>query len=206
MAGDSAAIRKLSREEIGPREFAERLLALQSIEPKLTPEEIKDWDDAELTAVVRAWWEEVDRLNSSPLPADTVEAFQGAIRQRIAEQAERMRALPRDISFAISKIPEMNSAARLAEEMARSKSLLDLAGINSAATLAREIARSNALVDLAGPHSALAAIRQADLAAGLGFSRRLQEEQRAFSLAQEKWRELETLTQSRWAGIDVAGR
>src|SRR5579871_3943303 len=89
MAGDSAAIRKLSRDELGPREFAERLLALQSIEPTLTPEEINDWDDAELTAVVRAWWEEVDRLNSSPLPADSLEAFQGAIRQRIAEQTER---------------------------------------------------------------------------------------------------------------------
>ncbi len=61
MAGDSAAIRMLSREELGPREFAERLLALQSIEPRLTPKEIKDWDDAELMAVVHAWWEEVDR-------------------------------------------------------------------------------------------------------------------------------------------------
>jgi len=75
MMKDSAAIRKLSREDLAPREFAERLLALQSIEPKLTPEEIKNWDDAELTAVVRAWWEEVDRLNSSPLPADSLEAF-----------------------------------------------------------------------------------------------------------------------------------
>ncbi len=59
------------------REFAERLLALQSIEPKLTADEIKDWDDAALTAVARTWWEEVDRLNSSPLPADSLEAFQG---------------------------------------------------------------------------------------------------------------------------------
>jgi hypothetical protein len=152
MAGDSAAIRKLSREGLGPREFAERLLALQSIEPKLTPEEIKDWDDAELTAVVRAWWEEVDRLNSSPLPAGSLEAFQGAIGRRIAEQAERMRALPRDISFAISKIPEFN----IAEKMAR------------------EIARSNSLLDLAGHNSALQAIRQAELAAPipLGLSTR----------------------------------
>lgn len=182
MTGDSAAIRKLSREELGPREFAERLLALQSIEPKLMPEEIKDWDDAELTAVVRTWWEEVDRLNSSPRTADSLEAFQGAIRQRIAEEAERMRGLPRDISFAISKIPEFNMAEKMA----------------------REIARSNSLLDWAGHNSALQAIRQAEFAAPLSLARQLREAHSAFAVAQERWRELATLTQSRWAGIDVA--
>lgn len=206
MAGDSAAIRKLSCEELGPRAFAERLLALQSIEPKLTAEEIKDWDDTELTAVARAWWEEVDRLNSAPLPADSLEAFQQAIRQRIAEQTERMREIPRDLGFAISRIPELNMAEKMARAIARSNPRVDLAGINSAASLAREMARSNSLLDLAHPHSALQALRQAELAAPLAFARRLQEEQRSFSIAQEKWRELETLTQSRLAASEMTRR
>jgi hypothetical protein len=185
MMKDSTGIRKLSREELAPREFAERLLALQSIEPKLTPEEIKDWDDAELTAVACAWWEEVDRLSSSPLPADSLEAFQGAIRQRIAEQTERMRALPRDVSFAISRIPDIDSAASLAREMARSNSLLDLAGINSV--------RAHYQAELAalGPLAA--------------FADRLSEERRAFDILGGQYREMRALAKSRWAGIEMAG-
>jgi len=184
MMKDSAAIRKLSREDLVPREFAERLLALQSIEPKLTPEEIKNWDDAELTAVVRAWWEEVDRLNSSPLPAESLEAFQGSIRLRIAEQTERMSVLSRDISSMIPKIPEFNTAERLA----------------------REMARTNSLLGLAGPHSALEAFRQAELATRplAAFADRLREERRAFDIVGEQYREMQALAKARWAGIEVA--
>lgn len=197
MAGDSAAIRKLSHEELGPRAFAERLLALQSIEPKLTAEEIKDWADDELTAVARKWWEEVDRLNSSPLPADSLERFQGAIRQRIAEQTKRMRALPRDVSSAISKIPEFNMGEKMARDITRSTSVLDLAGHNAAMEAIRQ-------ANLATPHSALQAVRQAELAARplAVFTDRLREERRAFDIIGEQYREMQALAKSRFAGVE----
>jgi hypothetical protein len=60
LARDSAAIRKLCAERLGAREFAERLLAEQAIEPILTADEIKAWDDAELASVAKHWWDVVD--------------------------------------------------------------------------------------------------------------------------------------------------
>lgn len=180
---DTTAIRKLINDVPRARDFAERLLYRQSIEPALTPEEIKNWDDAELTAVARMWWEEVDRLQKVPLTADSMEALQSSVRQRLAKQTGLLKAIPRDHGFAVSRLSEISSSVIRAGEMARSKLLLDLSGA----------------------HSAMEVLRRAELATR-PIAAGLQERYSAFSVAQEYLRELQSLTQSRFAGIEAAGR
>jgi hypothetical protein len=178
MAKDSLGIRKLCHEASNPREFAERLLAQQSVEPPLSQEDLKAWDESEVTGVAVKWWQAVDALSSPPVSIDSLEGLLSAVRRRNDEHAQRMKALSRDIpSF---KILEINIAERIAREVAQRKSLLDMVGQSSA----------------------LKMLQQAELATRplSVFAERLQAERLAFASIQERMRDVQ-LSASRAADL-----
>jgi len=128
MAKDSAGIRRLAREALEPREFAERLLSQQSLHPVLTPEDLKGWHDAELTDIGVKWWQGVEEGMTSRVAVDSLEALQAAVRQRNHEYSQRMNVLSREVGALNFRIPELDSMTRLTREMARQKSILDFTG------------------------------------------------------------------------------
>jgi hypothetical protein len=125
---DSTGIRRLCNEELEPREFVERLLSQQAVEPLLPQEELKDWTDKELTAVAVKWWQAVEGRRTSPIAVDSLAGLQTAVRQRNDEHTESLTSFSAGMSSLNLRMPELNSMERLARDLAKQNALLDFGG------------------------------------------------------------------------------
>jgi len=140
---DSPGIRRLCNEELEPREFVERLLSQQAVEPLLPQEELEDWTDTELTAVAVKWWQAVEGRTPSPIAVDSLAGLQTAVRQRNDEHTESLKSFSASISSFNLRIPELNSMERLARDLAKQDSLLDFAGRSAYSTIMNKLRAIN---------------------------------------------------------------
>src|ERR1035441_6860182 len=131
MLKDSTGIQHLCNEQLEPREFAERLLAQQSVEPLLTQDELKGWAVTELTRVAVRWWQAVEDRRPSPISVDSLEHLQTAVRLRNDEHTESIKSLSVGMSNFNVRMPELNTFDNLARDLAKQSSLLDFAGQSS---------------------------------------------------------------------------
>src|ERR1035438_7418048 len=106
---DSTGIRHLCNGELEPREFVERLLSQQAVEPHLPQEELEDWTDTELTAVAVKWWQADEGRRPSPTAVDSLAGLQTAVRQRSDEHTESLKSFSAGMGSLNLRMPELNS-------------------------------------------------------------------------------------------------
>jgi len=179
MLKDSTRIRHLCNEDLEPREFAERLIAQQAVEPVLTQEELKGWTDAELTGVAIKWWQAVEERRPSPTAVDSLEDIRTAVRQRNDEHTQSMRSLSVGMSNLNVRMPEMNTMERLARDLAKQSSVLDFGGQSAIQKMLHR-------AELAQPYSTIADKLQA-----IHFAN---PDRFAFASIQERMREAQLLS------------
>ena len=176
---DSTGIRRLCNEALEPREFVERLLSQQAVEPHLPQEELEDWTDTELTAVAVKWWQADEGRRPSPTAVDSLAGLQTAVRQRSDEHTESLKSFSAGMGSLNLRMPELNSIERLARDLAKQNSLLDF-GVQTA--IQKMIQRA----DFAQPYSTIMDKLQA---INLSNPGRL-----AFAAIQERMREARLLS------------
>jgi hypothetical protein len=125
---DSTGIRHLCNEALEAREFAERLLSQQAVEPVLTRDELKGWTEAELTGVAVKWWQAVEGRRPLQIAVDSLEGLRTAVRQRNDEHSESIKSFSLGMTQLNVRMPELNTFERLARDLARQSSLLDFGG------------------------------------------------------------------------------
>lgn len=143
---DGIVIQRLCNEELKPREFVERLLSQQAVEPLLPQEALADWTDTELTAFAVKWWQAVEGRRPSPIAVDSLAGLQTAVRQRNDEHAESLRSFSTGMSSLNLRMPELNSIERLVRDLAKQNSLLDFGGQSAFQKMLQR-------TDFAPPHS-----------------------------------------------------
>jgi hypothetical protein len=147
-AKDSTGIRRLCNEKMQPREFVERVLSQQAVEPLLPQEELEDWTDTELAAVGVKWWQADEGLSPSPIAVDSLASLETAIRQRNDEHTESLKSFSAGMSSLNLRMPKLNSMERLARDLAKQGSLLDLGGLSA-------IQKMTQRTDFAQPYSTM---------------------------------------------------
>ena len=193
MHKDSSGIRHLCNGPLEPREFAERLLAQQAVEPVLTQDELKGWTDAELTGLAVKWWHAVEGRRP-PIAVDSIEDFRTAVRQRNDEHTESIECLAVGMSNLNPCLPELKSFERLTRDLARQSSVLDFGGQSAIHAIQRMLQRA----ELAQPYSKIA-----DKLQTIHFANA---DRFAVALIQESIREARLLSMPAVSDLSKAGR
>lgn len=123
---DGIGIRHLCNGQFTPREFAERLLSRQAVEPLLTEQALREWTDAELTSVGVKWWRAAEAHRPSPIMVESLETLQAAVHQRNHEHTQSMKLISAGMNALSVLAPEFNSIEHLARDLAKQNALLDL--------------------------------------------------------------------------------
>lgn len=138
-ASGNTKIRRLSDEHLGPREFVERLLCQQAVEPLLREEALAGWTDAELTAVAIGWWRAVEGPRPSPIAVNSLADLRAAVRQRIDAHSATLGSISASLGNLNFRMHELNSIERRATDLAKQTSLLNIDAVSAVQNMIQRI-------------------------------------------------------------------
>jgi hypothetical protein len=148
------AIDKVCNADLTPRRFAEDLYVQLATDPLLTEADVQQWTEMELLDVAAKWWNVVEHRRPSPIPFDSLEGFQKAVRQRSAEHRKSLTSSIEMMAALRFHMPEHSALERLTESIAKQhKGLLEFAG-------ATEIQKAMERMHLAAQQPMATAIRE----------------------------------------------
>jgi hypothetical protein len=120
----STAIDKVCNADLTPRRFAEDLYVQLATDPLLTEADVQQWADVELLDVAAKWWDVVEHRRPSPIPFDSLEGFQDAVRQRSAEHRKSLTSSIEKMAVLRFHMPERSAIERLTEGIAKQHRML----------------------------------------------------------------------------------